>query len=380
MLLGHDSHNHLIGFSVFSGALDLTGLGKIQALAQIRAGRHALVTNWDNSKWGLTSQDLDFGFPVVVFNASFHGAVLNTTAQRKFGIEADASGLVNKPGLMRQLRVQLTGDLTKDDFKRLFLREQEKYRRANIYGVDDMGYYGTTINPILAVRELQQEGTLEMELGLFFRFPLLEQVVKEASRLMPLCKGLKVIADGAFGVWTAALFQPYCNKPDSRGIFYLTAGELEAQIRQTVEWRVPIVAVHCIGDAGIQRVLDVYQKLAAEGINTVGWRLEHAILINAQQAKLAKQLGIVLSMQPNFSSDTRYEDRLGKRVALINPFRMLVDEFGFEPGKDLIFGSDGMPTGLKEGLEWATNPSLPSQKLTTEETMAAYRVRPEGKR
>ena len=53
--------------------------------------------------------------------------------------------------------------------------------------------------------------------------------------------------------------------------------------------------------------------------------------------------------------------------------RMLIDEVGFEPGKDLIFGSDGMPHGAEQALRAAFFPPFPSQRLIYEEFVAAYR-------
>jgi len=57
-----------------------------------------------------------------------------------------------------------------------------------------------------------------------------------------------------------------------------------------------------------------------------------------------------------------------------NPFRMLIDECGFIPGKDLIFGSDGMPHGAQSALENSLFPVYESQKLTLDEFVKGYCV------
>ncbi|MEM7453170.1 MAG: hypothetical protein AAF456_02335 [Planctomycetota bacterium] len=91
-------------------------------------------------------------------------------------------------------------------------------------------------------------------------------------------------------------------------------------------------------------------------------------------AKRAKDLGLVLSMQPNFTSDSVcYSDRLDSGyLNANNPFRMLIDEAGFVPGADLIFGSDGMPHGIEYALQQVLFPPYPSQSVTLDEFMAAY--------
>jgi predicted amidohydrolase YtcJ len=79
-------------------------------------------------------------------------------------------------------------------------------------------------------------------------------------------------------------------------------------------------------------------------------------------------------MQPNFSSDSRdYADRLGEDyLGRNNPFRMLIDEVGFVPGRDIIFGSDGMPDGIAYAATQSLFPARPGQALSLDELVAGY--------
>jgi hypothetical protein len=79
-------------------------------------------------------------------------------------------------------------------------------------------------------------------------------------------------------------------------------------------------------------------------------------------------------MQPNFNADSAdYRDRLDEEYCEVNnPFRMLIDEFGFEPGKDLIFGSDGMPHGIEFALQQSLFPPVPGQRLMIDEFRSGY--------
>ena len=103
-------------------------------------------------------------------------------------------------------------------------------------------------------------------------------------------------------------------------------------------------------------------------------RLEHCQFVTLESARRAKELGIVLSMQPNFSFESDfYRDRLPDPYpAMNNPFRMLIDEAGFVPGEDLLFGSDGMPHGACYALESALFPPYPGQRLSLPEFVAGY--------
>jgi predicted amidohydrolase YtcJ len=103
-------------------------------------------------------------------------------------------------------------------------------------------------------------------------------------------------------------------------------------------------------------------------------RMEHCQFISRETAHKAKRLEIVLCMQPNFSAESIfYRDRLPEAcLRANNPFRMLIDDAGYLPGKDLLLGSDGMPHGVRQALENALFPPLPSQRLSLEEFVAGY--------
>ena len=55
---------------------------------------------------------------------------------------------------------------------------------------------------------------------------------------------------------------------------------------------------------------------------------------------------------------------------------MLIDQAGFVPGQDLLFGSDGMPAGLAQALQNSLFPAYPGQALTVEELLAGYTADP----
>ena len=126
--------------------------------------------------------------------------------------------------------------------------------------------------------------------------------------------------------------------------------------------------------SAIEQTVSALQNCRSEIHNAREVRIEHAQLIDRAIAAQAKELGLILSMQPNFNSDSvDYRDRLDEQYCRANnPFRMLIDEIGFESGRDLIFGSDGMPHGIEFALQQSLFPSLQSQQLTIEEFRLGY--------
>ena len=134
------------------------------------------------------------------------------------------------------------------------------------------------------------------------------------------------------------------------------------------------VAVHAVGDLATDQLIEILTDIQNSEGCIPQIRIEHAQFISKESAENAKSLGIVLSMQPNFSNESiQYADRLPARYCKHNnPFRMLIDEVGYVPGEDLIFGSDGMPHGVQSALEQSLFPPFADQALTLEEFIAGY--------
>jgi hypothetical protein len=51
---------------------------------------------------------------------------------------------------------------------------------------------------------------------------------------------------------------------------------------------------------------------------------------------------------------------------------MVIDRAGFEPGVDLLFGTDGMPADVAFALSAGLFPPLPGQRLSIDELAAGF--------
>ena len=170
---------------------------------------------------------------------------------------------------------------------------------------------------------------------------------------------------------SAALDAPFLG--GSEGGLLHTDEELSLLLEELASYKKALSA-HALGHRAIAQALRCLGALARGGVEFPSVRLEHVQFIDAAQARLCKESGIVLSMQPNFNSDSvDYADRLIARHRAENdPFRMLIDDWGFVPGEDLIFGSDGMPHGPEYALRWSLFPAYEGQSLSVEEFAAGY--------
>jgi predicted amidohydrolase YtcJ len=183
--------------------------------------------------------------------------------------------------------------------------------------------------------------------------------------------GIKLFTDGAVGARTAMLKERYLSGEE--GVLVWNDDELHDLV-EGASLTGKSLSVHAIGNTAIDQTLRVLERARDCRRAFPEIRMEHCQFISPQAALKAKSMGLVLCMQPNFSLDsTCYADRLPESYRLRNnPLRMLIDVAGFVPGRDLLFGSDGMPHGVRCALESALFPPLDGQRLTLEEFVAGY--------
>lgn len=360
-----DRHTHVSFYAALGGAADLSGCrGAGEALALLRRRRRApLVTarGWRSGLYDLPRAELDRLGPVAVTNLSLHGFALNGPARdllrrdypevvrniddqawvernlnRVFEIFTGAGGGAAIPAYMDSLAAQGV------------------WRAADMLAADDA-------SALLLARRYAGRCELWSEPACFAR---LGAAAKKAVG------GLKIFTDGALGSRSAALRGRYLG--GGRGLLLHTDEELSGLVRLCAR-RKPRLAVHAIGEEAIGQVLRVLARLGIPR-GELAVRLEHAQFITLAQARRARRLGVALCMQPNFSGDSAdYADRLPAALRRANnPFRMLIDRAGFEPGRDLLFGSDGMPHGAGPALQAALFPPEPGQRLKPEEFRAGY--------
>jgi predicted amidohydrolase YtcJ len=157
-----------------------------------------------------------------------------------------------------------------------------------------------------------------------------------------------LFVDGALGSRTAALREPYTDRPDTRGALYLDADRIAAHVIACTETGVQ-AGFHVIGDAAVAEVVTGFQlaekALGEQALTAARHRLEHLEMVTAEQAAELARLGVVASVQPRFDAtwggrDGMYAERLGPdRGTTLNPFATLAKE-----GVTMAFGSDAPVT------------------------------------
>lgn len=367
-----DRHSHVCLYAALQGCPSLAGLDRASALdllRQLPEETLSLVVGWHSGQTPLTESDFADLPPALVVNYSLHGLRITPAARARMrDLDPElAMGCADPDWSERNLPrlLALYARTAKLDAAKLgaFMGAME---RLGIGALEDMLLPGEEAWRVVQASPWASRLRFWVGPDVYGSLPVEAQHQAE---------GLKFFLDGSLGARTAALSRPY--RGGGTGLLTYTDGALQEALAE-VHPLGKALAVHAIGDRAIAQLLGVLERLDREGLGFSAVRIEHAQFITEAQARRARDLGLVLSMQPNFNSDSvDYADRLdAEHLATNNPFRMLIDRCGFRPGVDLILGSDGMPHGPAYALQWTRFPAFPGQALHLEELLSGYGTHP----
>lgn len=165
---------------------------------------------------------------------------------------------------------------------------------------------------------------------------------------------IKFLADGALSAGTAALMDPYLDKPDSLGIKIWDDDELMNAL-SVFDMHKFQVHIHAIGDAAVKQALDAIEAMMRINPN---WDrrpvIVHAQLICDEDLSRFGRLGVVANIQPLWCHmDPMNKDLILPRIGAIRNdlqyrLRTLIDS-----GALIAFGSD-----------WPVTSEIPLQALS----------------
>lgn len=364
-----DRHNHLFSYGSLRKAKNLFYIHSeneaYKLLFDLPADKINVAIGWFDSYFTFSPETLEALPPLIVCNNSLHNYIFNTTAGQ-FIEEHYNEWYVNcknQDWLERNTMQVLSFIAGLSDFnEQVFAEILQHNLQQGVCFASDMYLLKDDIFNFLASADYRNVTEVWTSPD---KFPTLSPECKK------ICSGVKLFADGACGASTAAISQ---YKNNGKPFITYTNNELTDLLERLISYKTGI-AIHCIGENAIDQVLAcLYQVLKHSPDRFI--RLEHVQFITEKQAKLARDLNLTLSMQPNFNMDSvDYADRLTKEYCMLNnPFRMVIDKAGFVPGKNLLLGSDGMPMGIDGALQASLFPPVPSQRLSLDEFVAGYCV------
>ena len=194
--------------------------------------------------------------------------------------------------------------------------------------------------------------------------------------------GLKGFMDGSLGSHTAAMLEPFNDKPSDKGLFNTNPDSLFSYTRNADAGGLQVM-VHAIGDKAIRMQLDIFDSVTKlNGERDRRFRIEHAQHIHPDDIRRFAELKVIPSMQPYHAID---DGCWAEKYIGINRCRTSYAFNSLEKaGASLAFGSDWYvaPPSPLEGIYAAVtrktldnkNPSgwIPEQKISVEQALRAY--------
>jgi predicted amidohydrolase YtcJ len=152
---------------------------------------------------------------------------------------------------------------------------------------------------------------------------------------------VKIVQDGVFENFTAAMLDPYLGRGGERGISMLPADEL-ARVVTVLDGEGFDVHVHAIGDRAVREALDAFAAAArANGRRDARHQIAHLQFVHPDDRPRFRRLGVIANAQPFWAVLDGYMRKLtlpfvsAERAAWQYPWASLR-----RAGAALAFGSD----------------------------------------
>ncbi|MFQ5862533.1 MAG: amidohydrolase [Candidatus Brocadiales bacterium] len=392
-----DSHVHLVEMAKSRLGLDLGGCRSIkealdiveQGLERRPRGEWVIGYNWDESRWKegriVTIEELDRvspHHPVILKRICQHLVLVNSRALELARIPKGTEGLCTDPktgnpnGIIQQDARRIVESHLKFSPQKLYAAietTQKEMLALGITSIHDMG------SDFRLLQRVSNEGRLVIRTHLYVEEHALSDIdgVGGALRDEDNCHfrigGVKFFLDGSIGAHSAALSEPYADGRGGCGRLRWDKDALKSLVSKLHEkgWQ---VSLHAIGDRAVTMALEVLEH-AQNGCprKASRHRIEHCELLPEGALEQIKNLGVIVSAQPNFSSmwgrpGGMYEKLLGKRRW------EGVDPWGIFHSRSipLAFGSDGMPVGPLYGIWSAANHPVEESRLGPLDALRSY--------
>jgi predicted amidohydrolase YtcJ len=421
-----DAHIHPVSGGIELGQCDLNDLPDAAAILekvrQCDAGSPG--RGWlQGGGWALTAfpsgaptrQALDAvvpGRPVYLSAADGHSAWVNSKALSLAGInrdtkdprdgriERDASG--EATGTLREAANGLVSRLLPEPSleERVggLLRALELANRNGLTALQEANAGGGPEGGGRGALEAYREAALRGRLTARVRVSLgtdPERGPEQVDELVALRRefgsalvrptAAKIFADGVIEARTAAMLEPYLDKPGDRGEPVFAEDALRALVARLVRDDFD-VHVHAIGDRAVRMTLDAMQAArAGEGQRRPRHQIAHLEVIQPSDVPRFRSLGVIANFQPLWAyADPYIRDltwpALGpERSRYLYPIGSVA-----RSGAVLAFGSDWSVSSLNplEGIQVAVTrqgvsgdeqpPMLPEEAIDLPTALAAY--------
>ncbi len=283
-----DAHLHLQYYALSLEEIDCeTGtlgecLGRVvERIQKAKPGEWILGHGWNQNVWGSwpSAGELDQiapNHPVYLTAKSLHAAWANSAGMQLANITASTSD--PKDGqIQRDVKGEPTGILFENAMKLIediipapsieelahaIQKAQSILWEMGLTGVHDFDRRDC----FMALQKIHADGKLKLRVTKNIPVELLDHAFELGLRTgfgddWLRIGSVKVFMDGALGPRTAAMFQPYLNESQNRGILNMDGEELFELGRHAADVGLGMT-VHAIGDRANHEVLNAYRAIA----------------------------------------------------------------------------------------------------------------------
>lgn len=330
-----DSHLHLSGVGQQLRWIDLSECRSKEKVLQairnraerIKPGEWILGMGLKENEiaGGVPSLDeLDeasMGKPLFMARSCFHAYLVNRRAYQEAGITRDTPdpedgrlGRDEEGNLNGWVYENASSPFYRAQPKPTFSEKKEQIRHAmrlalaaGLTGVhtEDLRYIESVDDCMRIYRELLEEG-MRLRTHHLIYHPYLAEL--DEGKWKPgqgdewiRIGALKIFADGSIGGRTAWLSEPYTDSPDTNGMPIHDWDELCYLAAQAADRHMPL-AVHAIGDAAAERVLEVMAAypVGLEWNHSLRHRLIHGQILRPNLIEKLREMDVVVDIQPRF--------------------------------------------------------------------------------
>ncbi len=323
------------------------------------------------------------GHKIVIFAATLHGCSVNSAGVEIANVPDDYPGVEKKDGTANGMYLSdessflatanILGSLTDDELWK-FINDCADYA-ASKGATSIHGLFGQFVDGDRDIDLILDRGdSLPIDMTVFYQT---WDVQKALDRGLPRVGGCLTL-DGALFEYTMANFEPFVTAPALRGVLYHNDEEVYRVVSDAHKAGIQCT-LHAVGERAIDQLIYTYHRVITEqGKKDLRHRIEHFCLPTDDQIRMAKDLGLILSMQPGFTylwdkkEGGEFEMILGReRANRWDPFNRIIDA-----GITVCGGSDCPVTAIEPLVDIAhcVNGDNPVRNISVTDAIKMYTV------
>lgn len=357
-----DPHCHFLGYGLTLSNASLSGAKTwSQVVDRLVEHQKAFPSDWvqgrgwNQNEWDIkefpTKDLLDKAFPdkpVFIVRIDGHAAIANSLALKMAHVDEkvkkEGGELIMKNGKLTGVLVDnaielvrsIIPEVSNSTKTRAILKAQANCFAVGLTSVSDAGL---DLKDVLMIDSIQKSGNLKMRV-----YAMLNPTNENFDHFLSkgiystdyiTVRSIKLFSDGALGSRGALLYKPYSDAPDTKGLQVETTENLNkyCEIAYKAGYQ---VNTHCIGDAAVGLMLDIYSKYLKSS-NDLRWRIEHAQVVDPSDLPKFGKFSVIPSVQTTHATSdmTWADERLGDRIKYAYAYQDLLKQNGW-----LANGSD----------------------------------------